>query len=407
MKNLYLISLALLIFIAPSLSQERYSDKIFDKVIIDSVVYAKGKLFDGKIQELKLDIYQPEGDLQGKRPLIIMAHGGAFLTNNSKRDSEIVDWCTTFAQKGYVCVALQYRVGILFDLTKLQSEFANATWRATLDFREAIKYLKHRANDFRVDTNQFYGIGISAGAIALFHAQMLDLPSELNSANPPIDTLGKSLEFNTNIFNYSPKIKAFVNICGAIGEVNWMKNNLDYSLLNIHGDKDPTIPYKTDVFKAGPFPIAKISGSFSIDSMANILGMSSELYTFKGAEHVPFSPRNTDKVRSKAYMDTTVLLMKDFLFKSVKKNSVGVDLSVVFSSLKIYPNPAKDVLQLNFEQAMEGNLKITDCMNKTILTKYLNQERNCLLDVSNFNSGLYIIHFDINGRYFSRKIIIE
>lgn len=407
MKKYFLLNAFVYLICVNSYAQERFLNKIFTNVTVDSAVYGRGNTFAGTPQDLKIDIYQPENDVEASRPLIIMAHGGAFLTNNSKRDSEVVAWCKAFAQRGYVCVSLQYRLGIVLDLSKLTAEFSSALWRATLDFREATKYINSKASDYNIDTNQIFGIGISAGAIAMLHAQMLDLPEELNAANPKIDTVGKSLVFNSALAKFSPKIKGIINLCGAIGEVSWMKNNINYSLLNIHGDKDPTVPYKTGFFKVGSLPIAKISGSFSIDSMARTLAMDTELYTFKGAVHVPFSPRSGNLLVSNAYLDSTEKLMVNFLYKRLSNNSVAVEESDHTNGFSIFPNPAKELLTIKFLQASNYQFSISNVWNQTVISGQTNGADEYQLNVSMLNAGIYFLQLQNDKDRYVKKIMIE
>ena len=50
----------------------RYLDEIFTGVDVSTVTYSE-------VNNLQLDIYQPVGDTEGNRPLIILAHGGSFI----------------------------------------------------------------------------------------------------------------------------------------------------------------------------------------------------------------------------------------------------------------------------------------------------------------------------------------
>ena len=47
----------------------RYSEEVFNEVEVTTVTYSD-------VNNLQMDIYQPVGDLETKRPLIIFAHGG-------------------------------------------------------------------------------------------------------------------------------------------------------------------------------------------------------------------------------------------------------------------------------------------------------------------------------------------
>jgi len=61
----------------------------------------------GKSQALLLDFYEPLGDKLEERPLVIIAHGGSFLTGDR---SQTVEFCVDFAKRGYVCANIEYRL---------------------------------------------------------------------------------------------------------------------------------------------------------------------------------------------------------------------------------------------------------------------------------------------------------
>ena len=56
----------------------RYAEEIFDDVQVTTVTYSD-------VHNLQMDIYQPVGDLEPKRPLIIFAHGGTFIFGSKKK----------------------------------------------------------------------------------------------------------------------------------------------------------------------------------------------------------------------------------------------------------------------------------------------------------------------------------
>ena len=71
----FILSFSLSIF-----SQERYSVSSFDEINMETYTYATK---DG--ENLKLDIYLPQGDSDSERATIIYVHGGGF--SSGERDS--------------------------------------------------------------------------------------------------------------------------------------------------------------------------------------------------------------------------------------------------------------------------------------------------------------------------------
>ena len=111
---IYLIFLTLISF---SLSQEctdgRYEEEIFDNVYVTSGVYygtnIQEGLFGDSDEDLYLDVYEPYGDDLENRPVVIFMFGGSFI-GGSRTSSDIVELCTRYAKRGYVAVAIDYRL---------------------------------------------------------------------------------------------------------------------------------------------------------------------------------------------------------------------------------------------------------------------------------------------------------
>ena len=112
-----------------SFSQTRYLDDVFINVTVTSdVEYAQnisilpailsGGVNPPALMPILCDIYEPTGDSLTDRPVIVLAHTGSFLPpvingqpTGSKLDSSIVQQCMRWARKGYVAVAMNYRLG--------------------------------------------------------------------------------------------------------------------------------------------------------------------------------------------------------------------------------------------------------------------------------------------------------
>ena len=118
-SKLQSIIICFLVTITFSFSQTRYLDDIFSAVTVTSdVVYANNISVLPALQglppaatNLTCDIYEPTGDTETDRPVIILAHTGSFLPavlngqpTGSKVDFSIVEQCTRWAKKGYVAV---------------------------------------------------------------------------------------------------------------------------------------------------------------------------------------------------------------------------------------------------------------------------------------------------------------
>lgn len=107
---------------------------------------------------LTLDFYPAQ--IPGKRPCVIVIHGGSWSTGDSK---QVPGLNSHLAKLGYNVAAINYR---------LSPENHNPA--AVDDTQAALKYLHEHADELKIDTNNFVLLGRSAGAqIALLAAYTL------------------------------------------------------------------------------------------------------------------------------------------------------------------------------------------------------------------------------------------
>lgn len=96
-----------------------------------------------------LDLFLPKDDGKGLRPAVIVIHGGAWRSG-SKRDLRML--AEFFARRGYVAAAINYRLAPKWS------------YPAQLDdCQRAVRWLRKRAKEFRVDPKRFGAAGASAG----------------------------------------------------------------------------------------------------------------------------------------------------------------------------------------------------------------------------------------------------
>lgn len=402
---------ALAVFTGVS-AQQRYKDKVFTQVSMDSVVYGNAKNYSSTPQDLKMNIFEPMGDTVTNRPLLVLAHGGSFV-GGDRYAPDVAYLCTEFAKRGYVCVSIQYRLGvdipaIIGDQSLAGPQFANAVWRGALDGRAAVRFLRANASKYKISLGQVYIGGVSAGGVLGLQEAFLDTKEEVGNANPVIDTasIGGGIEGISGTPGQSWRVKGVISLCGALGDVSWMKNNKNISIFSVHGTNDQTVPYKTDFFSYSGIKIAQLSGSFIVDSMAKVLGMKSVFYTFQGAPHVPFSPGVGSTASSTAYMDTTEYMLSNFLFDDIKTNGVGFDEVLTSSQVSLYPNPTKDKVTIEIQKGLNNTITFTDLSGKTIAIYYSNKNTTTI-NTDKLNAGIYILTVSNENGIISKKLIIE
>ena len=395
----------------------RYAEDVFPNFTVTSdITYGQNNSWNNAATVLKMDFYEPTGDTETARPLIIWVHGGSFI-GGSKMDIDVKTWSERFAKKGYACASIDYRIGFFpFD----SANAVKAVVRATQDLRAAIRFFykdRQTADTYKIDTTKIYIGGSSAGAITALHVGYLDKECEISdylNANT-IASLG-GLEGASGNPGYSMNVKAVINGCGALARYSWLEAG-DIPLCSFHGTNDGTVKYNRGIVNPGT-PLMYLDGSRMIHKRACAVGLDHQFYTFAGAPHVPYAGTSAAAL---AYMDTTVNFVRDFLVRqlgctqaiSQPENSplqaatlypinycdgspvdeaceiIGFDeiKSVDFS---IYPNPAKDKLTVEFNAEGNYSIQIIDLMGRTIVAnKSITSET--ILSLDKLTSGNYFV----------------
>ena len=170
----------------------RYASDVFsDFTLTSDIEFGQNATWTGGQYTLKMDFYEPEGDTETERPLLIWVHGGSFI-GGDKTDFDMVTFSQRFAKKGFACASINYRLGF-FPIDSANA--VKAVVRATQDLRAAIRYFykdKQTTNQFKIDTNKIFIGGSSAGAITALHVGYLDDACEIEDYldGPTINALG-------------------------------------------------------------------------------------------------------------------------------------------------------------------------------------------------------------------------
>lgn len=274
----------------------RYTTEVFSAIDTVSVSFASGLNSEGQQQDLAMTIYQPQGDTEINRPLLVFAFGGAFLTGNRfERHAQLA--CERFAKAGYVTVSIDYRIG--FDylyaiLNGPNKEAMRVFFRAMQDLRAAVQYMRYSAvelgNPYRIDTSMVFTGGASSGGITALMTQYVDRPEELAEIADlsAIDLYGGFYASSANgqHATYPWHSKGVINIAGAMPESHWIEPG-NVPVLSAHGDQDQTVPYADAAVLNIVLPLANIQfkGSYLLDQRAKQIGVCSHLYTMVGEDH--------------------------------------------------------------------------------------------------------------------------
>src|SRR5690606_6335502 len=90
--------------------------------------------------------------------------------------------------------------------------------------------------------------------------------------------------------------------------------------------------------------------------------------------------------------------------------TLGVNNPAINSGFSVYPNPANDIVNLQFNQDGKFAVKVYDVTGKEVLAKapeFLTSNAALSLNVSSLSQGIYIISIEGESQSFSQKLIIK
>lgn len=190
----------LLLFVSAAISlvvnaQLPYTTAQFQYDSLLNVSYGSAIDHAGNSQDLLMDIYKPVGDDNCLRPVIVLIHGGAWISG-SKEDPNLVIMSRELAKKGWVVANINYRLGThktsnynMYALCNTSisapcgyicdsSEIYRANFRGMQDTKGAIRFMKDRFAIDSSDINNVFLAGESAGGFVAFAAAYTDQASE-------------------------------------------------------------------------------------------------------------------------------------------------------------------------------------------------------------------------------------
>lgn len=385
----------------------RYIDSLFDVQISAATLYGSNLNYAGTSTNLNLKVYTPAGDTATKRPLIIFAPKGSFMSED-KDEWVMVQLCKWFAQRGYVCAAIDYRVGIdyMAAIANPPLEFTKAVIRAVHDYKAAIRFFRKDAattNTYKIDPDMIIAGGSSAGAITALHVAYLDKLSELPTY---IDTTGLGgLEGLSGNPGYPSTVNCVVNLCGALADSVWLEAG-NVPVISMHGNLDTEVPYGKAMITM-IINIMVVNGSASIHQRALHVGVNNPFHTFWGRTHIPYDPNAGGSYT--LYMDTVLNYVTTNLYNILCSANFGVS-EINTDMVRIYPNPAETILYLNFDRAFKNvNYDIFDLTGKLLMQNTIPEIQPGLesVNIANLKKGLYFIRLTTGKETQTVKFFIE
>lgn len=270
-KKLLLIAVG--IGTASSVFCQRYLTPQFSDVkVTKDIKYGENYSYNTSFlttEDLLMDVYEPEGDTETKRPVIILGHGGSYLSLypwGKKEQYSVVEMCNRFAKLGYVAVSIDYRLGWQAgssDAEIREKTIINAVYRGMQDFKTAVRYFKKDAtndNLWKIDPCKIFVGGTNSGGYSALATGTLNKVDELHgvkfldsNGNPYInqtltgdfDGFGGSQNLD-NHAGYTSDARAILALGAATGDSLWVEAG-ETPVVAMAGVDETTTPYNTAI----------------------------------------------------------------------------------------------------------------------------------------------------------------
>lgn len=320
MKKIITLTTMMLFVASLQLSAQRYLEEIFDEVTVtndvqygtNATVLLYPLLGEAVPEDLMMDIYEPAGDTETDRPLLLYFHTGNFLPHPDnlspsglRTDSATVEICNRFARMGYVVASCDYRLG-WNPFAETQEErvntLINAAYRGVQDARTVARYFRkdvaENDNQFGIDPTRIAIWGQGTGGYISLAASTIDEYSDillpkftLDTEDGPVpmviefvngDIYGTSVGMNPldgdtlcypNHVGYDSEFQVCVNMGGALGDISWLDEG-DGPFISFQTPTDPFAPYTEGIVivPGVNLPVVEVQGSYLVQQLCDLFG---------------------------------------------------------------------------------------------------------------------------------------
>jgi para-nitrobenzyl esterase len=374
------------------------NELLFGVQVTKDIQYGQALNTKNKIQNLRLDFYDPTPDSMALRPLLIFLHGGSFLEGD-KNFAETTLPCMNLAKRGFAVAGVDYRLEDNYLALVFSELLFKATIRASQDARAAIRFFykqaKEDGNPYRIDTNQIFLGGVSAGALTALHTAYLDDISEADFIIAKFIRELNGLEGDSGNEGYSTKVKGVINISGCMLDKSYVNNNRDIPLLNVQYVNDVAFPsYYGRPLSLFTMPV--MMGSYVIARQMDKIGIYNMNYMIKDRGVVPYAK---DGKAYEPYFDSVMNYTAKFMFSLMECNPARVNISNVLpqqiKELSIFPNPSRGYIVIgdqNFDINLIKTVRIIDLMGREVYRQKI-RSLTYLIDLSSLPllNSIYIV----------------
>ena len=403
MKTTRFLAIICLLFglfanVAMAQTGQRYAEPVFYEVNIETGIPFSSAVKEGDTTPttLYLDFYEPQGDTLSARPLVITVFGGAFVAG-SRDYADMVEYCTRLAKHGYAAASIDYRLISIWNLNS--TALIRDAYMAAQDVSSAIRFFKYHCAEYRIDTEQVFLLGNSAGSIAIYCELFMDEDER------PVETfedpdLGPMHSSGfAEYAGFSSAVAGAIPQWGGVMDLDVIDEEEYVPLCMLHGTDDTNVPYDSGYCYNGMLPgvMPYMYGSHPIAGRLDEIGIIDyEFHSFEGEGHAfYFIPVVYTLIEEK--FDTCFSITRDFLYQHLTPMVLVTETEE--TKIQVYPNPSNGVFNIKTEG--ETALTIYNLMGQTVAN---GKTENGIFTVSNLPSGVYFVKSD---KGLVQKFVVE
>ncbi|MDA9773914.1 T9SS type A sorting domain-containing protein [Saprospiraceae bacterium] len=404
----YILFLASIVFTFTSLSAqfdygcdgERYVNNVITTFTQETVQYGRNVLPNGDSINLFMNVFSPDMDDADKRPIIILAHSGAFISGDK---AEMNPFCERLAGLGYVAATIDYRLLDILNGIPDSVASMDIAVKASHDLKAAIRYFKASAasdNIYNIDGDMMFIGGYSAGAITALLTGVLD-ENEIEQEFI-LDLLEANGGFEGNSGNpdhlvYDTEVRGILNLSGAVYDTSWI-DATDPVIQSFHGTEDGTVGFGKAFATVFTVQIICLHGSGNIIQRTENLGVPGYLYSVEGGDHGDIYFENqyeNDRDAFTGHADTT--------FAEIICGTLVDVFEDEYVTINVYPNPASDYIIV---EGIQNPTEFRIYNQNGQLERNESLRTDATIDVSHLSAGMYSYQLSSKDSSLTKSFVI-
>ncbi|MEO8087552.1 MAG: T9SS type A sorting domain-containing protein [Bacteroidota bacterium] len=408
-------------------STNRFTDvALFDSSDIRTdtdIIYAVSKnYFTGVNDTLRMNVFYPDTiiDTMSARPFILLIHGGAFISGSLH---EMEYQCMEFARRGFVTATISYRLGwncsgtdflsICLLCGNLGANVRTATYEAAQDGRAAMRYIDAIHSQYKIDSDNYFIGGTSAGSITAMHTAFWD-QQEADTFCPWATAQVGLLDTAGNAMPHTYQLKGVIDNCGAVSQDSVILNNGNIPLISFHDEGDCVVPnLYGQVISCACQAFYWVAGSAALHGLLDANGICTSMNLVPlSINHCSFPEyelinRASCFIRSvlcdscqTSYNNTPYVLQRC-------SNTSDIRDENLISSIQVFPNPSSEKLQLDGLQIQKYYFVfLYDLSGRIIFNETIKGESQHSFKLNNIAAGSYFLKINSGQETRIEKILL-